>query len=176
MTVFVPNGEGQGLTATWLLYTADENGIDRRSIKTTKGGFNVPDELAACLTGQASVPAPPLDAAETEMPEVGSRFVPELPDSHVVTGDDGKVYLTDEGLLAALADGTVIVETDPAFTELIAEVATARESELNSADFNDEPVVDREVIREWAKEQGLNPAAKGALKKSVLDAYAQAHS
>lgn len=175
MTVFVPNGESQGLTATWLLHTADENGLDRRSIKTTRGGFNVPDELAACLSGEKAVPAPPVEVAQVEMPEVGSQFIPELPRVDVQFDAGGRIVLTDEAAEREITEGSVVIETDPAFADLISEVAAARESELNSADFSDEPVVDREVVRAWAKANGHEPAEKGALKKSVMEAYAAEH-
>lgn len=149
MTVFVPNGESQGLTATWLLHSADENDIDRRSIKTTRGGFNIPDDLAAAIgyapkVAESEAPAPPvpavtLPAAEDKTPPAGWDEPQPTPD--VVVGSDGKIYLTDE--------------------------AAAREAAPAE--------MDREVVRAWAKEQGLNPAQKGALKKSVMDQYAAAH-
>lgn len=46
MTVFVPNGASRKDTATVLVGTADEYGIDQRSIRATRGGFYVTDELA----------------------------------------------------------------------------------------------------------------------------------
>jgi hypothetical protein len=36
--------------------------------------------------------------------------------------------------------------------------------------------VDRETVRAWAKEQGIEVAERGQLKKSVLEAYDAAHA
>lgn len=172
MTVFVPNGENQGVTATWLLHTADENDIDRRSIKTTRGGFNVPDALAAAL-GLAEpvvmVPEIPVEARYIDPPD--GWYETPLPKVDVQIDAEGRVVLTAEAAEREIAEGTVVVEPTQ-----------------NSADFSDEPVVtavqvvttitevDREVVRAWAKDQGLFVAEKGALKKSVLEAYAASHS
>lgn len=151
MTVFVPAGPfEQGNVATWLLYSADENDIDRRSIKTTRGGFNIPDELAAAIgivpevgpVVVAAAPVPEVPASEEpKTPPPGWEDPLPAPDVEFV---DGKVYLTEE--------------------------AQEREAEPAEAEQ-----ADREDIRAWAKENGYNPAEKGALKKSVLEAYAAAH-
>lgn len=44
--VFVPNGDSRKDTAIVLVGTADEYGIDQRSIKTAPGGFHITSELA----------------------------------------------------------------------------------------------------------------------------------
>lgn len=53
--MFIPNSH-QGSrrdTATLLIGTAEEHGIDKRSIKATSRGFNIPDELAELLGVEA---------------------------------------------------------------------------------------------------------------------------
>lgn len=147
MSVFVPNGESQGQTATWLIATANESGVDRRSIETVIGGFLVPDELAAHLNPDLAPSVPVIENPVVDLPEVGSEFVPELPVPDVEIGADGKVYLTEEAAAREQSDGTLVVEVE----------------------------VDREAVRAWAKEQGLNPAEKGALKKEVYASFRAAH-
>lgn len=46
---FVPQGEDRRATARYLVQTADEHGIDQRSIRSTRGGFDITDELADVL-------------------------------------------------------------------------------------------------------------------------------
>jgi len=46
---FVPNGDSRKETAVLLVGTADEYGIDQRSIKTTPSGFLITKELADIL-------------------------------------------------------------------------------------------------------------------------------
>lgn len=161
MTVFVPNGENQGITATWLLHSADEADIDRRLIKTTRGGFNVPDELAVAIgyleqsgpfvVAVPEVPAITDPATEEKTPPPG--WDDPLPTPDVYLDADGKVYLTDEAQLRETGEEPI--------TPAVEHVAT--------------PDVDREAIRAWAKDNGLKPAGKGALKKATLDAYHAAH-
>lgn len=47
--VFVPNGDSRRDTAIILVGTAEEYGIDQRSIKSTAGGFYITNELAALV-------------------------------------------------------------------------------------------------------------------------------
>jgi hypothetical protein len=157
MTVFVGHGGSPGQTAAWLLASADENDIDRRSIKTTRGGFNIPDELAAAIglvledrpaPVVAAQPVPEIVVTEEKTPPPG--WDDPLPEPDVAFGPDGKVYLKSATLEREIAEA--INE------ELVEQPAEAQE-------------VDREVIRAWAKDNGLQVAEKGALKKSVLDAF-----
>ncbi len=161
MTVFVPNGQNQGITATWLLYSADENDIDRRSIKTTRGGFNIPDELAEAMglveTSNVSFVAAVPEVPEITKPEPEVKTPPPgwddpLPEPDVYLDADGKVYLTDDAQARE----------------------TGEEPEAPSVEHVAEEV-DREDIRAWAKEQGFQVAERGALKKAVIEAYHEAH-
>lgn len=157
---FVPDGENRGYTASWLLASAGENEVDHRLIRTTRGGFYIPDELAlvlglaeveqkdalAAVPGQIhhSAPAPIPASTQLDPPDWWDSPHPK-PD--VVLGDDGKVYLTDDAL------GRIVEESQPKAEE-----------------------TDREVIRAWAKANGLNPAERGALKKSVVEEYQAAQA
>lgn len=48
-TAFVPQGDSRQETAQMLVQTAREHGIDQRSIRLAKGGFDITDELAEAL-------------------------------------------------------------------------------------------------------------------------------
>lgn len=48
-TAFVPDGGDKRGTAQILTQTARENGIDQRSIRLAKGGFDITEELADAL-------------------------------------------------------------------------------------------------------------------------------
>lgn len=142
------NGDA-GATASFLLQLADELGIDPRSIRTTRGGFMVPDELLI-VDGVQILDEPPVpllavpDGGPKQSPE--GWYETELPTPDVEMDEStGEVFLTTEAFLDELKHGTVVVEPD------------------------------REVVRAWAKDHGLTVADKGALSKAVLSAYAQAH-
>lgn len=73
-TAFVPNGESRHETAVLLVGTADEFGIDQRSILPAAGGFHITEEMAEAL-GAEPVPDEP-----TEEP-VGSDIEAALQES-----------------------------------------------------------------------------------------------
>lgn len=56
--VFVPNGDSRRDTAIVLVGTADEFGIDQRSIKTAPGGFYITNELAALVYDEDELEQP----------------------------------------------------------------------------------------------------------------------
>lgn len=47
--VFVPNGESRRDTAILVLAAADESGVDRRSIRSLRDGFAIPEALESVL-------------------------------------------------------------------------------------------------------------------------------
>lgn len=49
--VFVPNGPNRQETAVLLVGTADEHGIDQRSIRSVSSGFYITEELADLIYG-----------------------------------------------------------------------------------------------------------------------------
>jgi len=55
---FVPNGESRRETAILLVGTADEYGIDQRSIRSVSGGFYISEELADVLFAEDDVEQP----------------------------------------------------------------------------------------------------------------------
>lgn len=146
---FVAANGDLGGTAALLMSLADEHQLDRKSIVRTRGGFSVPHALAALVQD----PAPPIAFGEQSAPE--GWYETELPAVDVEFDEVGRVVLTPEGAEAAIANGAVAVE-DP-------------------EDDGSRLELDREAVRAWAKEQGHSVADRGALKKSVLDAYAEAH-
>lgn len=66
--VFVPNGDSRRDTAIVLVGTAEEYGIDQRSIKTAPGGFHITSELADLVYGEVY-----------DEPEAEPESVPERP-------------------------------------------------------------------------------------------------
>lgn len=150
----------RGATAALLLALADEQGINRRSIRTTRGGFFVPDELLVVDGVQVvSEPPVPLLAVPDEPKTPPPGWDDALPTPDVEFDQEtGKVFLTTEAFLDELKYGTVVYAP-----------------EQSDADFSDEHVVDREVVRAWAKRNRLPVADRGALKRSVIDAYLAAH-
>ena len=50
---FIPNGDSRQETAVLLVGTADEYGIDQRSIVAALGGFNISSDLATAVYGEA---------------------------------------------------------------------------------------------------------------------------
>lgn len=190
---FVPaRGKDVGITAAFLLQLADEKGIDRKLINTTKGGFKVPDELLdEDVTLFTRVDESPLLAKKDE----------PLPQSEVEFGPDGKLYLNADASAEEIAAGNVLVggeertlataqAEDP---EIVAE-RLYEEALQNDAQFAaqveakeaapgvvtlvsaEHPPKDLETIRAWAKENGFTVSNRGALKKAVLEAYDEAHS
>lgn len=145
------NGDAGG-TATLLLSLADEHEIDRKSIIRTRGGFSVPHALAALLQN----PAPPIAPTDQSPPD--GWYETEMPTPDVEFDEAGRVVLTAEAVDTAIANGAVFVEDSP-----------------TDGEDDDASSPDREKVRAWAKERGLSVADRGALKKSILDAYAEAH-
>lgn len=67
---FVPNGDSRRETAILLVGTADEYGIDQRSIRSVSGGFYISEELADVLYAeddgqQDEAPAPEAEPTKT---------------------------------------------------------------------------------------------------------------
>lgn len=76
---FIANDPDRKTTATMLVGTADEFGIDQHSIQMVQGGFNVTEELARAIYGED------FDADEDEQPE--EPVVQETtPGEPIVTG------------------------------------------------------------------------------------------
>lgn len=71
---FVPQGEDRVETARLLVRTADEHGIDQRSIQSTHGGFNITEELAEVLYDEGVA-----DEDETETPSETEDETSEVP-------------------------------------------------------------------------------------------------
>lgn len=69
--VFVPNGPSRKDTAIVLVGTADEYGIDQRSIKSVSGGFYITNELAELVydEGESYATAEPVIDEATPEPE-----------------------------------------------------------------------------------------------------------
>lgn len=53
LSVFVPNGDSRQDTVVLLVGTADEFGVSQKSIKATRSGFYITEELADLLDGSA---------------------------------------------------------------------------------------------------------------------------
>lgn len=136
---FVSDGASQGATAAWLLATAEEAGINIRLIHVTRGGFNIPEELVPFLDGTRAGVQPPIEPEIDEAPP--EAWNEPLPTPAVEFTADGRVVLTEEATAEEIANGSVVVEPDPA------------------------------EVRAWARERGLDVADKGALKRSLVDAF-----
>lgn len=137
-----PHLHEYGETASLLLQMADEMGFDVRSVRTVPGGFEVPDAIAAILTGVPQ-PLPQVQSNEGRTPPASwAESLPE-PGVEIVKG---RVVLT-EAERARLVD-------------------EFREIKAASPDE-----VGRETIRAWAKENGFEPAPQGKLKQAVIEAY-----
>lgn len=63
-TVFVPNGDSRKNTAILLVGTADEFGIDQRSILAARSGFWITEALAQALKADYDEPAKPKRSAK----------------------------------------------------------------------------------------------------------------
>lgn len=178
------NGD-RGATAAFLMQLADELDIDQRSIRTTRGGFMVPDELLI-VDGVQVLEEPPVPLLA--VPDDGPKEPPEgwydieLPTPDVELDEPtGQVFLTTEAFLHELKHGTVVVEdVTPPVTLGTQESIGPLGDEVRAQNAAYEPEsgeeADRETIRAWAKSQGIEVADKGALKRSVLTAFEIAHS
>lgn len=75
-TVFVPNGDSRTDTAVLLVGTAEEHGVDQRSIKATVGGFWVTEELADLVYAEVDEepePEPEPEPVKTPTKTSGNR-------------------------------------------------------------------------------------------------------
>lgn len=72
-SVFVPNGDSRQETAILLVGTADEYGIDQRSIRAVSGGFYVSDELASVLYDESDEQTDEALASEESPTTSGNR-------------------------------------------------------------------------------------------------------
>lgn len=155
---FVPaTAADRGEIASYLLALAAEKNLPADVVRKTFGGYNVP---AGLVEDGEFTPVAPV---------AGKGDVTE--DAPAWYFDAGRPVDVEYG-----DDGTIVVKAEVA--EAIAEeFGTTVEALNESFSPEDVPVLDdREVVREWAKANGYNPAEKGALKKAVIEAYQQAHS
>lgn len=76
---FVPNGASRRETAILLVGTAEEHGIDQRSIRATPSGFFVSEELADILWGD--------DAGGALAPEDSDQYEPYEPEDVYTPAD-----------------------------------------------------------------------------------------
>lgn len=178
------NGD-RGATAAFLLSLADEKGIDRRAIKTTRGGFRVPAELLLVEDENGN----PVDVLAGPVPPIADPKAAEPPAGFVVREVDvefvdGKVFLKDAAAEAEKAAGELVVHVGEAPDASLYAANGGQEAhttpELNEilpgvGEDLGEVELDREEVRAWAKANGFTVADKGQLKKSVYDAYLAAH-
>lgn len=115
---FIANDPDAKTTATLLVGTADEFGIDQHDIQKTQGGYNVTEEIARALYGED------FDATETPTEDAvltGQVLVPGEP---VVTGTD--------------KDGTATVATPAEQSPTPQETTSPDYSEWDYADLKAE--------------------------------------
>lgn len=164
MSVFVyASSEEYGEVASYLLAIADERGFDRKLIRTTFQGFEVPEGMLLDNEYEPSVP----DGVKDVTADAPEWFLKEDRPVDVVQDADGSIYLKED-VAHALAE-----EFDTTVEDINKQFDLDELESKDDAEEDHEP--DREEIREWAKENGYNPAEKGALKKAVIEAYNEAH-
>lgn len=94
-------------------------------------------------------------------------------------GVDRKLIQTrNEGFLvpAELLDDAEVVKVEVTNEEPLVVTATVTTTPAVTLDPRVSVPPDREVVRAWAKEQGLQVGDRGQLKKDLIEAYRQAHS
>lgn len=206
MSVFVyADAADYGDVASYLLAIADERGFDRKLIRTTFQGFEVPEGMLLEGEYEGSVPAGVKDVTA----DAPDWFFSEPREVDVESDDEGNIYLKED-VAHALAEefDTTVEEINKQFD--LDELESKEEPKISAAqaeenaksdahndalraqgvettggrwegtpdlvqDEEEDHEPDREEIREWAKENGYKVADVGALKKSVIAAYSEAH-
>lgn len=80
-TAFVPNGDSRQETAIILVGTAEEHGIDQRSIQATRGGFNITEELADVLYDESTPDETPNEVPAKKASASKAAVSDESPDA-----------------------------------------------------------------------------------------------